>query len=145
MGVTQELVRGRPGFSLSTSYVFEASTLLLISKSDRGGEVQPIPGHGHSPEQPASVKPEWNRQGPRGPIAAVQTWGPQATVSVLLWAVMRGKNENGWRSREGGELRQHPPSGHLACFLPPNSFINIMAKSDPTNLPLRKWQWLPNA
>lgn len=28
---------------------------------------------------------------------------------------------------------------------PPNSFINILAKSDSTNLLLRKWQWLPNA
>ena len=83
VGVTQELVKGRPGLSLSLSPTcLRQAQLLLISKSDRG-EVQPILGHGHSPEQPASVKPEWNSQGPRGPAAAVQPWGPQATMSVL--------------------------------------------------------------
>jgi len=81
VGVIQEPVKGLPGLALPPTCLRQAQ-LLLISKSDCG-EVQPIPGHGHSPEQPASVKPEWNRQGPRGPAAAVQPWGPQATMSVL--------------------------------------------------------------
>lgn len=39
--------------------------LLLISKSDGGGEIQPSPGHGRSPEQPASAKPERSWLGPQ--------------------------------------------------------------------------------
>lgn len=33
----------------------------------------------------------------------------------------------------------------LPVFFTPNSFTNILAKSDPTDLLLRKWQWLCNA
>ena len=33
----------------------------------------------------------------------------------------------------------------LPVIFPPHSFINIIAKSYPTNLLLRKWQWLSMA
>lgn len=65
-------------------------------------------------------------------------------MSVLLWAVMRGKNKMaGGAGREGSYANTLLAVLHVFFLLIHSS--NIMAKSDPTNLSLRKWQWLPNA
>lgn len=81
LGDTQEQAKCWAVRSLSLPPTgLRQAQLLLISKSDRGGEIQPSPGHGHSLEQPASTKPE-RRQAwtPRRPPAAAQLWGPKAT------------------------------------------------------------------
>lgn len=78
--------------------------------------------------------------------------GPQETCSCSLALGSQGHHVstyNGSDKREElkwqeGSYANTFPLAVLPVFFPPNSFINIMAKSDPTNLLLRKWQWLPN-
>lgn len=146
-GDQQECARGWAVRSLPLPPTcLRQAQLLLISRSDRGGEIQPSPGHGHSPEQPALAKPErGGRLGPRETHSCRPVLGsPGRPCQHLQWAVKKGKDLNGWRNRKGGKLCQHP-SGWLACFFPPHSFISIIAKSSPTSLLLRKWQWLSKA
>lgn len=127
VGDTQKTVRGWAVCSLPLPPTWwRQAQLLLISKSDREEEIQPRLGHGHSPEQPASAKPERRRLGPQGDQQLLSSPGvPRPPMS----APIEGSDETEelkWLEEQNGRegiLSQCPLSGRLACFFP-SKFIH---------------------